>query len=70
MSGNCLVYSDLRSQFGDLREDKNLVNYFRAVLNRRDTLEEEDRTWQQIKIWNVHCLINVKSFTKLNTFLA
>ena len=46
VSGNCSVYSDLRSQFGDLGEDQNLVQFFRAVLDRRDTLEEEDRTWQ------------------------
>ena len=43
LSRNCSVYSDLRSQFGDLGEDQNLV---RAVLDRRDTLKEEDRTWQ------------------------
>ena len=37
------MYGDLRSQFGDLQEDKNLVQYFQAVLDRRDILEEEDR---------------------------
>ena len=42
VSGDCPVYSDLRSQFGDLGEDKNLVKFFRAVLDRRDTLEEEE----------------------------
>ena len=46
VSGNCSVYSDLRSQFGDLGEDQNLMQFFRAVLDRRDRLEEEDRTWQ------------------------
>ena len=46
MSGDCSVYSDLRSQFGDLGQDQNLVNFFRAVLDRREALEEEDRTWQ------------------------
>ena len=46
MSGNCSVYGDLRSQFGDLGEDQNLVEFFRAVLDRRDRLEDEDRTWQ------------------------
>ena len=44
--GQCEVYSDLRSQFGDLKEDKNLVMYFQAVLDRRDNLEEEDRRQQ------------------------
>ena len=48
VSGNCTVYSDLRSHFGDLGEDQNLVNFFRAVLDRRDVLEEEDRTGQPL----------------------
>ena len=48
MSGICSVYSDLRSHFGDLGEDQNLVNFFRAVLDRRDALEEEDRTGQPL----------------------
>ena len=46
VSGNCEVYGDLRYQFGDLKEDKNLVDFFQAVLDRRDTLEEEDRRQQ------------------------
>ena len=40
------MYEDLRSQFGDLGEEENLVKYFQAVLNRRDCLEEEDRMRQ------------------------
>ena len=43
VSGQCEVYGNLRSQLGDLQEDKNLVQYFQAVLNRRDILQEEDR---------------------------
>ena len=46
VSGTCEVYEDLRSQFGDLGEDENLVKYFQAVLDRRDVLEDEDRTRQ------------------------
>ena len=46
VSGNCSVYSDLQSQFGDLGEDQNLMQFFWAVLDRRDRLEEEDRMWQ------------------------
>ena len=46
ISGHCEVYGDLRSQFGDRKEDKNLVMYFQAVLDRRDNLEEEDRRQQ------------------------
>ena len=45
-SGQCEVYGDLRSQFGNLQEDKNLVQYFQAVLDRRDILEEEDKSQQ------------------------
>ena len=41
------MYGDLRSQFGDLQEDKNLVQYFQAVLDRRDILEEEEDRRQQ-----------------------
>ena len=46
VSGQYEVYGDLRSQFGDLQEDKNLVQYFQAVLDRRDILEEVDRRQQ------------------------
>ena len=48
VSGSCEVYGDLRNQFGDLKEDKNLVKFFQAVLDRRDTLEEEDRRQQSL----------------------
>ena len=34
-SGSCEVYGDLTDQFGDLSEDQNLVDFFRAVLDRR-----------------------------------
>ena len=40
------MYEDLRLQFGDLRDDENLVKYFQAVLDRRDVLEDKDRTRQ------------------------
>ena len=46
VSGKCPVYGDLRTQFGDLGEDENLVAFFRAVLDRRDELEEDDRPRQ------------------------
>ena len=47
-SGSCKVYGDLTSQFGDLKEDCNLVEFLNAVLDRRDTLEDEDRRQQPI----------------------
>ena len=37
----------LKSQCGDLTEDKNQVQYFQAVLGRRDILEEEDRRQEE-----------------------
>ena len=40
------MYGELSSQFGDLQDDKNLVQYFQAVLDRRDILEEVDRRQQ------------------------
>ena len=46
ISGKCEVYGDLISNFGDLKEDQHLVNFFRAVLDRRETLEDNDRRWQ------------------------
>ena len=42
-SGSCEVYGDLKAQLGDWGEDKNLVEFFRAVLDRRDELDKEDR---------------------------
>ena len=46
MLGDCQVYGDLRSQFWDLVKDKNLMEFFQAVLDRRNILEEDDRKWQ------------------------
>ena len=38
----------MRTQFGDLGEDENLVNYFQAVLDKREELEDEDRSQQSL----------------------
>ena len=46
VSGQCPIYGGLRTQFGDLEEDCNLVAFFTAVLDRRDELEEDDRRQQ------------------------
>ena len=43
MSGTCKVYGDLTQDFGDLHEDSPLVSFFKAVLDRRDFLEEEEQ---------------------------
>ena len=42
LSGKCRVYGDLKENFGDLKEDDNLVSFFKAVLDRRDHMEEEE----------------------------
>ena len=39
MSGNCLVYSDLSSQFMDLGEEQRHVSFYSAILDQRHTLE-------------------------------
>jgi hypothetical protein len=44
LSGSCRVYGDIRAKFGDLEEDRDLVAFFGEVLERRDELEEEERS--------------------------
>ena len=39
-SGYCNVYDDLVERFGDLNIDENLVQFFAAVLDRRDKLDK------------------------------
>jgi hypothetical protein len=39
MSRHCPVYADIRDQFGELDDDKELVKYFTMVLARRDELD-------------------------------
>ena len=46
VSGLCPVHGGLRTQFGDLGEDKNLVDFFKAVLDRREELGEDERRQQ------------------------
>ena len=43
-SGNCQIYGGLRAQFGDLEDDKNLIKFFQALLDKWELLEDEDRT--------------------------
>ena len=47
-SGNCQVYGGLRTQFGDLEDDENLVKFFQAVLDKREELEDNDRMRQSL----------------------
>ena len=39
LSHDCPVYADIREQFGELDDDKELVKYFTMVLARRDELD-------------------------------
>ena len=39
MSRDCPIYADIRDQFGELDDDKELVKYFTMVLARRDELD-------------------------------
>ena len=41
-SGQCTVYGDIRSKYGDLQDDSSLVEFFAEVLARREELEEEE----------------------------
>ena len=39
-SGHCKVYDDIVERFGDLNVDENLIQFFAAVLERRDKLDK------------------------------
>ena len=43
MSGNCRVYGEIRRNYSDLSDDKQLVDFFNEVLSRRDELEEKEK---------------------------
>ena len=40
LSGRCKVYGDLTEGFSDLTDDEDLVQFFAAVLSRRDQLDK------------------------------
>ena len=44
ISGKCEVYKDVQTQFGVSGNEKNVVSFFQAVLDRRDDMKKEDRT--------------------------
>ena len=43
ISGKCEVYGDIRGNYPNLNDDKQLVDFFNEVLARRDKLEEEEK---------------------------
>ena len=43
LSGNCEVYGDIRGNYSNLNDDKQLVDFFNEVLSRRDELEEKEK---------------------------
>ena len=44
ISGNCVVYGEIRRNYSDLNDDKQLVDFFNEVLSRRDELEEKEKS--------------------------
>ena len=42
------MYGDLKNGFGNLEEDITLVQFFRAVLDRRDSLEKDDSVFDTL----------------------
>ena len=59
-----MVYGDLKNGFGNLEEDMNLVQFFRGVLDRRDSLEQRD-IWltQKVLIRRAEQIIKVEEHT-------
>ena len=43
ISGICEVYGEIRRNYSDLSDDKQLVDFFNEVLSRRDELEEKEK---------------------------
>ena len=43
MSGQCKIFGDIVERFSDLTTDENLVEFFSAVLTRRDQLDEQEQ---------------------------
>ena len=43
-SGQCQVYGDLKDKFPNLEDDGQLAKFFSAILERRSSLEEEDKS--------------------------
>ena len=46
LSGNCEEFGDIRGSFGDLKDDKSLVQFFKEVLERRDIIDETEKQKQ------------------------
>ena len=42
-SGQCSVYGDLKDRFPNLEDDSQLAKLFSAIIERRSSLEEEDK---------------------------
>ena len=40
-SRDCPAYADIREQFSELNDDKELMRYFKMVLTRRDELDSQ-----------------------------
>ena len=43
LAGICPVYGEIRKQFDELDNDDDLVQFFNAVLEKRDSIEEQEK---------------------------
>ena len=46
ISGKCAIYGDLRKKHEDIEDDRKLTDFFLAILDRRERLEEKDTRTQ------------------------
>ena len=44
LSGKCDVYGEIRGKYGNFDDDKELVDFFKEILAKRDKLEEEEKS--------------------------
>ena len=42
LDGSCKVYGTIRSKYGEMKTEDDLVNFFSEVLEERDRLEDEE----------------------------
>ena len=43
LSGNCEVYGEIRKKYGNIDDDKTMVEFFNEVLAMRDLLEDRQK---------------------------
>ena len=43
LSGQCEVFGEIRANYGDLKDDESLVRFFKEVLDKRDSIDEDKK---------------------------